>query len=176
MIRPIQASALSLVFLALMVAVAGCSGDDGKGGPPSAPDSGTPGGNDAGHPDAGPAGVPGPEQACLDVDSAISGAAARCGFSEQEIQQIHDAFLSGLHGSCANVVQIRDESSLRSECIRSFQTMSCDTFDSGVWDPSCKGQLLIPETGSAVPGAGSTDIMSHDAPLRWSMKSFSSTR
>ena len=83
----------------------------------------------------------GPEQACLDTADTVGKAAQRCGL---DYQANYNAFIqSGAAGSCANIVQVRDEASLRGSCFSWFRTASCtDLTSPDGFDPSCRGQLL----------------------------------
>jgi hypothetical protein len=84
----------------------------------------------------------GPQQACLDTAKAVATAAQRCG---QDYTANYNAFISSVaQGDCANIVQVRDETSLRGTCIPSFSTISCAdlTATPAKLDPTCSAQLL----------------------------------
>jgi len=80
----------------------------------------------------------GPQKACEDTAAAVAKAAQRCG---ADYQMSYDQFTNAI-GGCANIVQVRDEASLRSTCIPSLSTISCTDFMNGNLDASCKSQLL----------------------------------
>ncbi|MBX3191758.1 MAG: hypothetical protein KF819_32510 [Labilithrix sp.] len=81
-----------------------------------------------------------PEKACLDTIEALARAGERCGAN---YQTTYDAALkNATGGSCANVLQIRDETLLRGTCLPSLQTMSCADLNAGKLDEACAQQLL----------------------------------
>lgn len=80
----------------------------------------------------------GARQACLDMADVVAQALTRCGGTYQEN---YDAFLEGAaKGSCSNIVQVRDESSLRDTCFHFFQNATCAQLKT--LDASCKEQLI----------------------------------
>lgn len=88
-------------------------------------------------------GKTGPEKACEDVADAFASAARRCGL---DYKVNYDAFVANAaQGSCSNVVQIRDEPSLRSSCLPFIQGLTCDQLnDPNLTLPdSCSQQLLV---------------------------------
>ncbi len=171
MIRHIHACLLSLVFAALSCASAGCSDGGGNPGPAHTGDPGNDHSGDSGNP--GSSKGPSTTQDCLDVEKAVTDAATRCGFTPAEVQELDSAFLQKINGSCTNVVDIRDESSLRTQCIPSFQTMTCNTFTSGTWDPSCKGQLLVPDNGVSSSSSTTLERRSPETSMQQSLGSLS---
>lgn len=78
-----------------------------------------------------------PTQACLDTAEALARAAERCGGT---YKTEYDTAVKGL--DCTNVVQVRDETSLRGTCIPSLGQVACEDLLSGKIDASCKSQLL----------------------------------
>lgn len=88
------------------------------------------------------------EQACLDTAVAVAKAAERCG---QSYQANYDAFIAAAtKGTCADILQVRDEATLRQICIPYFATASCSDVLAGKTDPSCAAQLL--RASSTAPG------------------------
>ncbi len=88
-------------------------------------------------------GKTGSEKTCEDVAGAFADAASRCGL---DYKTNYDAFVQGATGgSCANVVAIRDEASLRSSCLPFIQGLTCDQInDPNLTLPeSCVGQLQV---------------------------------
>lgn len=82
-----------------------------------------------------------PEQACLDLLSALASAAFVCG---QDYQSTYDRHLRDIAGgSCANVTSIRDRTSLRT-CLTSIKTLPCPDLLADKLDPSCQMQLQRP--------------------------------
>ena len=84
----------------------------------------------------------GPQKACEDTANAFAAAAQRaCG---QSFQANYDAFVqSAANGSCANILQVRDEASLRSVCLPWLSTATCtELSDATAMPAECKGQLL----------------------------------
>src|SRR5262245_34410450 len=68
----------------------------------------------------------GPTQACLDTADAVAKAAQRCG---QDYKANYDAFIqTGAGGQCSNIVQIRDEPTLRNTCLPSMIKIPCPDF------------------------------------------------
>ena len=64
--------------------------------------------------DSGEGTTTGPVQACLDTADVFAKAVARCGGN---YQANYDAFIeSAAVGSCNNIIQVRDETSLRGDC------------------------------------------------------------
>ena len=87
-----------------------------------------------GEPNAGDA-----ERACNDTVKALAEASARCG---EEYARVHDAQLIDIAGGdCKNITNVRDEPSLRSECLPSLATAPCPDILSNTHDPSCAAQL-----------------------------------
>jgi hypothetical protein len=116
--------------------------------------------------DAGPSPA---SQACLDMADAIARAAVRCNDGTYQIE--HDCFIQAVvtppvacsstqpcpdgtcgsrgfcppaspcTGSCDSVQKVRDEASLRSQCLPSLDTISCADFAAAKLDPSCLSQL-----------------------------------
>jgi hypothetical protein len=102
--------------------------------------------------------VSGPTKACNDTADAVAKAAQRCG---SDYQSNYNAFVNAV-GTCEKIVQIRDETSLRSTCLPSLSTISCTDLMAGNLDASCKGQLLksmsVETPATPVVGAGSGDV------------------
>jgi hypothetical protein len=102
------------------------------------------------------------EQACIDTADAVAKAAQRCG---QDYKRNYDEFIRvAAAGNCANIVQVRDEASLRSTCLPSMTTIACEDLSAGKIDDACKGQLLrrqgyMPEL---VPASGYGDFASEE--------------
>ena len=71
----------------------------------------------------------------------------------------YDAFVStAAGGDCGNVDAVRDERSLREECLPSISTVACDQLVAGQIDGSCASQLQRTSSGLGVelanmPGA-----------------------
>lgn len=81
-----------------------------------------------------------PEQACIDMATAVARASERCG---QDYQANYDAFVNkAAEGNCANIIRVRDETSFRETCLPSFTTITCVDLKSGRADPTCERQLL----------------------------------
>lgn len=80
------------------------------------------------------------ERTCLDTIEALARAAERCGGNYQT--SYDTALENAAGGSCANVIQIRDETLLRGTCLPSLQTLACADFNAGRLDSSCLQQLL----------------------------------
>ena len=81
-------------------------------------------------------------QACLDMANAVAVAAERaCG---QDYQTNYDGFVqSAANGNCQNIIQVRDESSLRSECMPWLAAATCaELSDPAAFPAACKDQLL----------------------------------
>lgn len=90
--------------------------------------------------DTGAPDTSGPERACLDTVTALAKAAERCG---EELPRVYDQQLASIAGGdCKNVTSVRDEASLRAECIPSLTTSSCSNILAGNHDPSCAAQLV----------------------------------
>lgn len=80
------------------------------------------------------------EVACVDTATAVAEAAVRCG---QAYQPNYDAFVqAAAGGDCGNIIQVRDEMTLRDVCIPSLQTVACGDLAAGRIDDSCRDQLL----------------------------------
>jgi len=91
----------------------------------------------------GSASVTAPDKACADMAAAIARAAERCG---EGYQANYDAFVQrAAKGSCANVVRVRDEATLRATCFKYLETVSCDDLRAARLDPTCAEQLLRAE-------------------------------
>jgi hypothetical protein len=74
-------------------------------------------------------------QACLDAADVVARAAQRCG---QDYKANYDAFVqSAANGNCANIIKVRDETSLRQACFPSLVTVSCEDLKAGRLDASC---------------------------------------
>jgi len=82
-----------------------------------------------------------PPRDCEELASAYARAAARCGVGTYEAARAQ-LITSAALGSCDNVVEVRDEESLRSRCVPSFGTLSCDDLRAGKLDPTCTEQLV----------------------------------
>jgi len=78
-------------------------------------------------------------QACLDEADAYSAAAARCGGNQAAEKQ---AFINDLANGDCNSVSIRNEAELRSGCIPSFSTISCDDLTNMRFVPECAEQII----------------------------------
>jgi hypothetical protein len=82
----------------------------------------------------------GEARACVDTAAAVAAAARRCG---HDYQANYDSFVAtAAGGNCQNIREVRDEAALRSTCIPSFETISCDDLIAGALDPTCREQLL----------------------------------
>ncbi|MDP8998543.1 MAG: hypothetical protein M3O46_00345 [Myxococcota bacterium] len=82
-----------------------------------------------------------PAQACKDTADAVAKAGVRCGRGTYGAN--YDQFVqSAGNGNCANVVSVRDATSLYNTCIPSLSTISCAGLQALMIDASCKGQLL----------------------------------
>lgn len=89
---------------------------------------------DTGEPNAGDN-----ERACLDTVTALATAAARCG---EEYQRVYDQQLQAIAGGdCKTVTSIRDESSLRNDCLPTLKTAACPDILAGTYPSTCAGQL-----------------------------------
>ncbi|HWL88112.1 MAG TPA: hypothetical protein VNO21_20055 [Polyangiaceae bacterium] len=143
-------SFISSIVVALACAGLACSGSDDKGGMPTGTNhGGSSNGGSSGN-DAGSGGNNGttsdPEKACLDTANVVATAAQRCG---EDYQANYDAFLqAGAGGSCANIIQVRDETALRQTCLPWIQSAACSDLLGGNYDPSCVAQLLRPASAS----------------------------
>jgi len=82
-----------------------------------------------------------PVRDCEDLASAYARSAARCGIADYEAARAQFV-TSAAAGSCENVVEVRDEESLRSRCVPSFGTVSCEDLRAGKVDPACNQQLV----------------------------------
>lgn len=92
-----------------------------------------------------------PLQACLDMVEALAKAAERCG---QPYQQSYDEAVQAIaNGDCKNIIQVRDEASLRSTCIPSLAQVTCSQLQTGMLDASCKSQLFRPAGAAPEGGA-----------------------
>jgi hypothetical protein len=80
------------------------------------------------------------EKSCLDTIEALARAAERCGGNYQTNYEASLKTAAG--GSCANIIQIRDETLLRGTCLPSLQTITCADLTAGKLDPACNQQLL----------------------------------
>jgi hypothetical protein len=81
----------------------------------------------------------GPRLACIDTIEAFARTAERCG---ADYKTSYDLFLRrDAAGDCRNVRSIRDEATLRSQCIPFVESLSCSDLGSGKSDPSCAKQL-----------------------------------
>jgi hypothetical protein len=78
-------------------------------------------------------------QACLDTADAYAAAAMRCG-GDPVVEK--KTFINNLANGDCNSVAIRDEAQLRSGCIPSFATISCDALTNQRFDPTCAEQLI----------------------------------
>jgi hypothetical protein len=78
-------------------------------------------------------------QACLDTANAFAAAAMRCGGDAVAEKK---AFIRDLANGDCDSVAIRDEAQLRSGCIPSFATISCDALTNQRFDPTCAEQLI----------------------------------
>ena len=86
--------------------------------------------------------VTGPAKACEDTADALASSAQRCGL---DYQANYDAFVDGAAGgSCSNIIDIRDEGSLRAECIPFLRGLTCEQLGDPnlALPPSCSQQLL----------------------------------
>ena len=109
----------------------GASGGDTAGG--SSGDDTT--GGSAGSGGSTPAEV---QHACLDFVDAAASAYAGCGYAYDEAR---DTILQQLGGDCIGIVQLRDETALRTECIPWFQTATCTELDNGPLPAACEKQF-----------------------------------
>lgn len=89
--------------------------------------------------DAGDGGVTTAGQACLDEADAFAAAAFRCGGDQAAERK---AFINELANGDCNSVSIRNEAELRSGCIPSFSTISCDDLTQQRFVPSCAEQII----------------------------------
>lgn len=107
---------LSLIFVMLLAAGCGGSSSQSSNSPPS------------------------PPQACEDTANAVAEYGQRCG---QDYTTNYNAFVnSAANGDCNNIVAIRDEHQLYSDCIPTFKTLACPSATSTPAIPaSCSGQL-----------------------------------
>ena len=81
-----------------------------------------------------------PERACLDTLKALATAGERCG---EEYPRVYDEQLAAIAGGdCKTVASIRDEASLRAQCLPSLATAPCTAILAGTHDPSCAAQLV----------------------------------
>lgn len=78
------------------------------------------------------------QRACLDFVDAAASAYAGCGYSYGEAR---DTILQQLGGDCIGIVQVRDETALRTECIPWFQAATCAELDSGPLPAGCEKQF-----------------------------------
>jgi hypothetical protein len=78
-------------------------------------------------------------QACLDLADAYAGAVMRCG--GDPVAEKKSLIENLANGDC-NSVAIRDEAQLRSGCLPSFATISCDDLTNQRFDPTCAEQLI----------------------------------
>jgi len=78
-------------------------------------------------------------QACLDTADAYAAAAMRCGGDPVAEKK---SFINNLANGDCNAVAIRDEAQLRSGCIPSFSTISCDDLTNQRFDPTCAEQII----------------------------------
>ena len=100
---------------------------------------GTSGSSGGGATDAGGDANTAAGQACLDEADAYSAAAARCGGDQAAERK---AFINDLANGDCNSVSIRNEAELRSGCIPSFSTISCDDLTNMRFVPACAEQII----------------------------------
>jgi hypothetical protein len=83
--------------------------------------------------------------ACEDLASAVADAAVRCEDADWEVAyQSYLDVAEGLNGSCSNVVAVRDNKSLYSDCIPALSTIECSDFITpGNLPPACEKQLIV---------------------------------
>lgn len=85
-----------------------------------------------------------PVAACNDIADAVAAAAQRCG---DDYQQARDQFLAdAVGGDCANVVEVRNASTLYDDCIPWWDNLTCPEYDSLTTadvPASCQNQLLV---------------------------------
>ncbi len=96
-------------------------------------------GSSGGAADSGADGNTTAGQACLDEADAYSAAAARCGGNQAAEKK---AFINDLANGDCNSVSIRNEAELRSGCIPSFSTISCDDLTNMRFAPECAEQII----------------------------------
>ena len=77
--------------------------------------------------------------ACLDTATAFATAAKRCG-GDSDAERA--AFIRDLANGDCNLVSIRNETELRSQCIPSFRTISCADLTNQRFAPSCAEQII----------------------------------
>lgn len=77
--------------------------------------------------------------ACLDTATAFATAAKRCG-GDYDAERA--AFIRDLASGDCNLVSIRNEAELRSQCIPSFSTISCANLTNQRFAPSCAEQII----------------------------------
>ena len=75
-------------------------------------------------------------EACLDFADALAKAAQRCRASSYQVS--YDKYAREL---CGTAVGIRDETSLRAECIPSLGELECSRVLAGDLDGSCRSQI-----------------------------------
>ncbi len=93
--------------------------------------------------DTGSASIDDVERMCLETVRTFARAAERCG---QDYKTAYDFYIRrDANFDCKNVTTIRDEPSLRDKCLPSVTAQPCDSFESGVIDPSCAKQLQRPQ-------------------------------
>jgi hypothetical protein len=81
-------------------------------------------------------------QACIDMADAVADAAERA--CAQDYQANYNAFIqSAAAGNCNNIKQLRNEDTLRADCIPWFSTATCAQLsDTSQLPAECKSQLL----------------------------------
>ena len=89
--------------------------------------------------DAGDAGSTIAGKACLDMAAAFATAARRCGGAYDAERA---AFIRDLANGDCDSVSIRNETELRSQCIPSFGTISCDDLTNQRFAPGCAEQII----------------------------------
>ena len=84
-----------------------------------------------------------PPDVCDEFSGVFVSAFARCG---ADAAQVREAFLKSVGGSCQDVIDIRDDDALETECIPWFDGIGCAVLasdDLGTALPgSCKAQFV----------------------------------
>jgi hypothetical protein len=101
------------------------------------------GAGDAGHCGDGDGGSPPPAQTCADVVDALARANVRCaGDAGADYASAYSTFLTQIAaGDCNNIVSIRDEIELCSQCLPSLTTIACADIASNNLPRTCNLQL-----------------------------------
>jgi hypothetical protein len=118
------------------LAILGCAPQDGTGSSSgSSSSSGSRSSSDGG--DGGATTTAG--KACLDTAAVFASAAARCGGN---YDAEYAAFVRDVAGGDCNLVSIRNESELRTQCFPAMTRTTCDELRNQRFAPGCAEQII----------------------------------